>query len=591
MACAVLAGVLRLDALNARYPGYDRPAWARAIERAAVSAAATIRPDRVRWSPDPEPYVGGDPINYLRFAREMRHFYQAHVREPVFLALTRAWLWLLGGSDVALSYASAFAATLAVPATYLLGAALASPLVGLAAALALAIEFEAVGWSIDGWRDDTFQLFVVLTAWSLVRLRQGPNATTAGIAGIAAAGACLTRLSALSFVVPALVWLGVEQLRRERHARVLKWPIAAALVMTLLVAPYLVSCALATGDPFHAVNYHTVYYQAAEGARDAGSASALGYVSGKFAARPLDAIDTALQGLFTFPLLNKWNGFDPWSPWLGPLLRAAAIGGLLLQLWSPDGRLLLVILFASLSPYALTWSVGGGGEWRFTAHAYPFYLVAAGYFVANASAALRMLAAPGSRWRIVRRLWKPDVLAVTAAIAGVATLGYFVLPALVQREALAAGEAVDIMAGTRDEWAFSGPWSEARRRSIVTRAALGSPVAIRVLVPRPGNYLLTLRMDPAETPASVIQPAVTVFLNKRRLSHVALTRTPGRMGAYRFTVGPDVVRRGWNEVELVATHTVRAGEAGAEFGWLPREQPVAFRFWYLRLEPLPAAGR
>ena len=38
------------------------------------------------------PYVGGDPINYLKFAREMRNFYAAHVREPMFPAVTKIGL-------------------------------------------------------------------------------------------------------------------------------------------------------------------------------------------------------------------------------------------------------------------------------------------------------------------------------------------------------------------------------------------------------------------------------------------------------------------------------------------------------------------
>ena len=35
---------------------------------------------------------GGDPINYLKFGREMRNFYAAHVREPGFPAATRLGL-------------------------------------------------------------------------------------------------------------------------------------------------------------------------------------------------------------------------------------------------------------------------------------------------------------------------------------------------------------------------------------------------------------------------------------------------------------------------------------------------------------------
>ncbi len=48
------------------------------------------------WRRDPTPYVGGDPINYLKFARGMRNFYAAHVREPMFPAVTRIGLMFTG---------------------------------------------------------------------------------------------------------------------------------------------------------------------------------------------------------------------------------------------------------------------------------------------------------------------------------------------------------------------------------------------------------------------------------------------------------------------------------------------------------------
>ena len=53
----------------------------------------------------------------------MTRFYQAHVREPVYVAWTKLWLWLLDDQDVGISYASATASALAILATYLLGAA------------------------------------------------------------------------------------------------------------------------------------------------------------------------------------------------------------------------------------------------------------------------------------------------------------------------------------------------------------------------------------------------------------------------------------------------------------------------------------
>ena len=141
------------------------------------------------------------------------------MREPVFLALTRAGLWSLNDQDAGVSVASVLGSTLAVFGTYLLGTALRSPLTGLLAALVMAVEFEAIRWAPDGWRDDTFTAGVVFAAWALIRLRGRPSIGNALLAGTLCGIACLTRITALSFIVPALLWLvadGSGPLRRER---------------------------------------------------------------------------------------------------------------------------------------------------------------------------------------------------------------------------------------------------------------------------------------------------------------------------------------------------------------------------------------
>jgi len=170
----LIAFVLRADAFVGKYGQQPRPAWTHVIDDAARVGAA-LRPQSVKWTPVAVPYVGGDPINYLRFAREMTNFYQAHVREPVFLALAKLWLWIFSDADVGLSAASAFASTLVVLATILLGWTYGSAPVGLFAGLLMAIEIDAIRWSVGGWRDDTFALFVTLSAWQLVRLQQRPT--------------------------------------------------------------------------------------------------------------------------------------------------------------------------------------------------------------------------------------------------------------------------------------------------------------------------------------------------------------------------------------------------------------------------------
>ena len=119
------AALLRYEALVGNYGWTGQPAWSAVLQRYAVPLAHALRPESIVWGPNPRPYIAGDPINYLRYAREMRHFYQAHVREPVFLALTRASLWMTGNRDIGISFASAIGGTLSVLATCLLGGAVA----------------------------------------------------------------------------------------------------------------------------------------------------------------------------------------------------------------------------------------------------------------------------------------------------------------------------------------------------------------------------------------------------------------------------------------------------------------------------------
>ena len=579
------AALLRYEALVANYGWTGQPRWSATLERYAVPVAHALRPASIVWGPNPRPYIAGDPINYLRYAREMRHFYQAHVREPVFLALTRASLWLTGNRDIGISFASAIGGTLAVLATCLLGGAVASRLVGLAAGLALAIEMTAVVWSIDGWRDDTFMFFVTLTAWAIVRLYHRPTTGRGVAAGIIAAGACLTRLTALSFIAPAFVWIVVTAPKETRRL-MLHATVTAATVAAALVAPYLINCWRETGDPFYAVNYHTVYYRAADGLPRDPSVSAMQYLSDKMRRHPIATTDTAVQGLFTFPIANKFHGYVDWSAYLGPVLRWSAVAGMIAALWSATGRLLLLILVTSLLPYAVTWSVGGGSEWRFTQHVYPIYLVLA-------CSALSLLGRTVYAMVRERRIERPSrqqikFASAFAALAVLSVFTYICLPMLVMREALARGEAFNVQAGGRDRCFFSGAWSDPTGGgNVVFRIAEEPLVGLRLALPA-ANYWLTLRIDPAETQDEMREPRLSVFLNRRRLAELDLSRDPQRVGSYRVMVPASAVKA-LSRLDLMATHTVPAADAGRHFASLPPDQPVAFRLWYVRLDPIPAS--
>jgi hypothetical protein len=373
-AVVLYGGALRFEALVGRY-AWEGPGW-------AVEAGRTIEaipPERPRWTPSEE-ISGGDPFHYVGRARAMRWFYEADVREPLFPALTRLMLAPTGGRIIAVHVASAVGSALLVLATYLLGAAAFSRVVGLVAALFFAVERDALWWSVEGFRDDTFALFVVLGAWALVRLRARPTTGRAILAGVLVGAACLTRITALSFVLPVLAWLvvgrGPEMRDRRRGVEV------ATLALLAVVGPFLLTCALAYGDPLYSVNYHTKFYRSRSGLE---FQQAMGWLDYLRAGSPLlEQAETGLRGLTAYPFGNKWRGFDALGSWLGPALSLAALAGLALFALRPAGRLLLVVLVTSLLPYAFTWRIPGGAEWRFTLHVYPLYLLAAALAILTA---------------------------------------------------------------------------------------------------------------------------------------------------------------------------------------------------------------
>src|SRR5918994_2860255 len=284
--------LLRLDAFTGKYGTLEHPAWARVMTHDVAPIARQLRPSTVQWRREPRPYVGGDPITYLAYAREMTTFYQPHVREPIFLVTTRLGLWALDNQDAGISLASAAGSVVAIFAAYLLGAALISRLGGLIAAALMAIEYTAITWAVDGWRDDTFTAVFLLSAWALVRFHERASFGNALLVGITAGVACLTRITALSFIVPALVWIVASGKTgiRERAIR----SGAALLILTALVAPFLRSCYIATGDPFFAINYHTSYYRHAEGIPIDQPMSASEYIRMKFARHPIGSLDVGV---------------------------------------------------------------------------------------------------------------------------------------------------------------------------------------------------------------------------------------------------------------------------------------------------------
>jgi hypothetical protein len=581
-ALIVLYGaLLRLDAFVEKYGPLDQPAWARIVTRDVAPLAARLRPGSVRWRPDAKPFVGGDPIMYLQFAREMKGFYQGHVREPVFLAMVRGGLWTLDDQDVGISLASAAGSILAIVATYLLGTVLLSPIVGLLGALLVAIEYEIIAWAPEGWRDDTFMATVILSAWALLRLRERCGVRQAVLAGAIMGIACLTRITALSFIVPGAFWMVLDASRPQR--REIVKPVAIALVTcAVIVAPYLIRCAVEMGDPLIAINYHTSYYRHAEGRPIDQPMKVSEYLRRRVSERPIGTLDVALDGLFVQPFINKWRRFDVWISGLGKWLQWLALVGLAVLPFFARGRLFLVILLTSLVPYVFTWNLGGGGEWRFTMHVYPFFIVAAAFAVVGGVRAAREVTRNprALSWPVFLSFTWRGGLVAGAALAGI--VAYQRLPGLVTREAIAHGDSTSLETGPRDRAFYRAGWSPPHREGVTVRVSLRERSIVHVPLTDQRDYTIVLRIDPV---AQGTQDRVNVLFNRHFIAALKLTVNPDRVGSYRIPIQAQMVRRGDNELTIIPNALVTAGSAGPRFAWLPADEKIGIRLWYVRVLP------
>jgi hypothetical protein len=575
----IYGALLRLHCFVEQYGTLDRPAWARVATQTLAPRVAAIAPT-FHWTRHKNPYVGGDPITYIEYGRSMTSFYQGHVREPVFLAMTHTGIRALDDQDAGVSLASATGSTLMIYAAYLVGAAVLSPAAGLVAALLTAAEIEIVTWGVDGWRDDTFAAAILFSCWALLRVRARPSFASAIVAGIICGLACLTRITALTFVVPALAWVAIDGERAHRAQR-LRMVALASLMAAVVVAPYLISCAIAYGDPLIAINYHTGYYRFAENRPIDQPMSAAEYLRGKFAARPLAMLDTGLYGLFVQPFVTKWHGFGPWSDGLGPVLRAISLSGLAALPFFAAGRLVVVVLLGSLVPYMFTWNVGGGGAWRFTLAAYPIYFVAIGVALVGVWRTIRAVAADRGVVRSARAgiAWRMGTVAVAAALGVLWFLG---MPWYVVREAISHGESTSVETGDRDRVFYRSGWSPPHAENITVRISLADRPVIRLPLPERRAYDLVLRLDPI-APGS---PAhVDVLFNRHLVGRFPLATNPERVGSYRVRLREDVVSAGSNELILVPSSMTPASSAGERFSWLKPDDRLGVRLWYVRVLP------
>ena len=293
-----------------------------------------------------------------------------------------------------------------------------------------------------------------------------------------------------------------------------------------------------------------------------------------------------MRGLVQYPFVTKFRGFDGWMPSLGPVLRWLSALGLLIWMWQPRGRLLLLMLFASLAPFMITWNLRGGGEWRFTMHAYPFYLIAA--FGAVAWLATSFLVAhrePPVDDRVVARATRRRESARHGSTGGDRWLANFWSPYFVAARGLLAGESTSVAAGENDGIFFGAGWTGLVHSGTVTaRFARAELATMRVPLPERRAYHLVLRMD-AVPDANDLPRRVRLFIDGRPAGVFDLAWNAERVGAYTLELSAGEVSPGRARFEFVADRVAPLGQAETLFPELPASAPVAFRLWYVRLTP------
>jgi hypothetical protein len=310
------ACVLRFDAISQQYDAVSSPRWLAALQEVR-HGPSVLRPRTMQWTRSPRfPHRDGpptqyrsDPYTYLQRARQMHAFYGAHVREPLFPFVTKVALWFLRDQDVAVSMASAFFSVVAVCGTLALGAMSFSYVIGLAAALLLTVEYDVITVGTQGWRDDAYMAAFVWCTVGLLAFVRRPSRGRAIALGIVAGGACLIRITAVSFLLPGWIWIiATADARSTRHLRRLA---LASIVAAVLVLPYLVNCWRAFGDPFYAINAHAAVYQATEDPSQQMRLSAGQFLREHVAEHPWRMFDTVALGMTAYPVLQQMVWFRP----------------------------------------------------------------------------------------------------------------------------------------------------------------------------------------------------------------------------------------------------------------------------------------
>jgi hypothetical protein len=577
--------LLRFEAFHRAYgPLVGSDLFIRA-QSAVAGLATRLHPASLQWPRAAMPYRF-DAKSYLVSARRMEHFYEARLREPLFVFSTKVGLWLTGGQDITVSLVSSVFGSLLIPATYVLGRAIGGVVVGLGAALLVAIEPQLIDTGVRGYRDDLFSLLTVLFAWACIRFYDRASTRTVLLTAAIGAAACLTRITALSFVVPGLAAV-VAVRGRGRWREVAKPAMVAGVIVLVLIAPFLVTCWMKFGDPLYSINWAADFYGQRSGLDTTGGMSTIELLRRQFDRAPLEMIDSTIRGFTHYPWANKWAELGlHWGGIFALALKYLCLVGLLMWLWSPEGRLTLVVLAGSMVPFVFTWEAHT--QWRLTQHTYPFYMVAAVFAVARPLQWVVTLLRSGQRvsgeleGALVRTLLTASVV---AGLFGVVAL----LPPLILYRELASGRPASVGGDARalffmerEVFFFASGWSAPHTEGNVTfHDPDGNRSRLRVPMSAKYGYRCLLRLD-ANPALDDHSPGIELRVNDWSVRPSSPDASAG-VARYWATIPRGVVRTGLNRVEIVAV-----GGGGSESTNPAQTSNVPqsrLRFWYVRFFP------
>jgi hypothetical protein len=214
-------------------------------------------------------------------------------------------------------------------------------------------------------------------------------------------------------------------------------------------------------------------------------------------------------------------------------------------MFSWQGRLLLGVIALAILPFALTWNITGGAEWRFTLAAYPFYLVAAGLCLTTVvrwAWKVRRQPIDGMLVRVDRR--RPIVAAATLTLLTV--LALTMLPWLGMREAVLSQASTTIEPVGRARRFFVGGWQAGAGDGCLSAAA--DRARLLLPLPRPGPYRIALRLLDQQRQGSAPQP-LDITVRDRVVAHVTLSPSERHRSA-EFAIGRSMLGHFATFVEL-----------------------------------------